>query len=1121
MRCSNCGSDNPAGNKFCGDCGSPLANRCTNCSADNPRGKPFCGNCGAALLAATSRSPASSGQVPEVVTTIKQARASTTVDGERKTVTALFADIKGSTELMEKLDPEEARAVIDPVLQLMMDAVHRYDGYVVQSAGDGIFALFGAPVAHEDHPQRAVHAAIAMHEALHRRDVDQPGRPAVETRIGINTGEVVLRLVHTGGHTEYTPVGHAANLAARMQSAAPADGIVISADTRRLVEGYFELYGLGPTEVKGVSEPLDVYEVIRTGPLHGHFDLSMRRGLTKFVGREREIADMKRALELAHHGHGQIVGMVAEAGTGKSRLFHEFKATLPAESKVLEAYSVSHGKASAWLPVLALLHDYVGIQEADDPATRREKLRAVLAALDPALADTQPYLFALLAIAESPDPIAQMDPRVKRRRTLEALKRLVLRESLNQPVVVIFEDLHWIDSETQALLDALADGIANARILLLVNYRPEYRHEWGHKSYYSQLRLDALDSRGAAEMLAALLGDGVELNPLKRLITERTEGNPFFIEEMVQALFDQGAIVRNGMVKVAHSLSQLRLPPTVQGILASRIDRLRIEQKELLQTMAVIGRESSFALIRKIASCGDGELEQMLSALQAGEFIYEQPAVAGIEYSFKHALTQEVAYNSLLLERRKLLHEGAGAAIEALHGGRLDDHLSELARHYQRSANTAKALEYLGRAGQQALQRSSHTEAIGLFTSALELLQTLPETAERLEQELALQLGLGAALTAAKGWGAAEVGELFAWARKLCQQIGETPHLFQVLSGLFAYYVLRGEMKPALELAKQLLSIAQNTGDATLLPAAHHAMGHAPFLMGQFIPARTHLELAYSLYDPDRYPSHAVPYFSCDIAVHSLGILSGTLGCLGFPDQAVATAERAVALARELDHPFSLCLALWMSQNVHDFRGDITAALKFTDAYLQIANERGFQAFSPLAILYRGAALVVSGQTEEGIAHLREGLDAARATGAEAFWSGYLPYLATGYALLGRVEESFVLLAEAMAFVESTGFRLLEANLYRFKGELTLMRPGAVSNSEAKSCFRQAIEVARLQNAKSWELRATTSLARLLASEGRRDEARAMLAEIYSWFTEGFDTIDLKDAKTLLDELAT
>src|SRR6266849_5212027 len=491
MRCTKCNYDNPADALFCMKCGTKVENRCSSCNTVNPADANFCRKCGGALGAGvpvSSPSPRAALEAPRVEVTHERQTAEG-LDGERKTVTALFADIKGSTELMRDLDPEEARVLIDPALKLMIDAVHRYDGYVVQSTGDGIFALFGAPVAHEDHPQRALHAALATRDALRRsgEELKKQGQSGVEVRIGINTGEVVLRMIHTGGHTEYTPVGHAVNLAARMQSAAPPDGIVISENTRNLVEGYFELRELGPTEVKGISEPINVYEVVGTGPLRGHFELAARRGLTKFVGREREVAELKRALELARGGHGQIVAAVAEAGTGKSRLVYEFKAMLPGDCKVLEAYSVSHGKASAYLPVLELLYRYLGIEDTDDKAARREKVETRLSVLDPALNDTLPLLYTLMGLHEGADPIAQMDPQIKRRRTLDAIKRIILRESLNQPTIVIFEDLHWIDGETQTLLDLLADGIANSRILLLVNYRPEYRHEWTNKSYYTQL----------------------------------------------------------------------------------------------------------------------------------------------------------------------------------------------------------------------------------------------------------------------------------------------------------------------------------------------------------------------------------------------------------------------------------------------------------------------------------------------------------------------------------------------------------------------------------------------------------------------------------------------------------
>ena len=371
------------------------------------------------------------------------------LEGERKTVTALFADLKGSTELMEALDPEEARAIVDPALRIMVDAVRRYEGYVVQSTGDGIFSLFGAPAAYEEHPQRALYAALQMQQELreygHGRAAQ--GGAALEARVGVNTGEVVVRTVETGGKVEYTPIGHTANLASRLQTMAPAGSIAASEHTRKLVEGYFELRALGPMPVKGISQPVDIYEVTGLGHLRTHFQRSTRRGLTKFVGRERELEQMKHALEQTLGGHEQVVAVMAEAGTGKSPLFYEFKAMLPPECKLLEAYSVSQGKASAWLPLIELLRDYFGIADADDAAARREKVRTIIIALDPSLNDALPYLFGLLGIVEHPDPLAQMDPQIKRRRTLDAIKRVILRESLNQPLVVIVEDLHWIDAQ--------------------------------------------------------------------------------------------------------------------------------------------------------------------------------------------------------------------------------------------------------------------------------------------------------------------------------------------------------------------------------------------------------------------------------------------------------------------------------------------------------------------------------------------------------------------------------------------------------------------------------------------------------------------------------------------------
>jgi class 3 adenylate cyclase/uncharacterized protein YcbX len=711
MQCPQCQAENDADLRFCESCGTKLARLCPSCGRELKPQARFCGKCGTALAADASK-PTVQTQPPQPVrVAVEQTEVS--IDGERKTVTALFADIKGSTELEEDLDPEEARAIVDPALKLMIDAVRRYDGYVVQSTGDGIFALFGAPVAHEDHPQRALYSALRMQEELRRYGLklQGEGRAPIEIRVGVNTGEVVVRAIATGANqVEYTPIGHTTNLASRLQSIARTGSIVVSEATRRLCEGYFKLNALGAARVKGVSEPVHVYEVTGLGPLRTRLQRSAGRGLTKFVGREREMEALKRSAEQARAGHGQIVAAMAEAGTGKSRLFFEFTAVSQSGWMVLETFSVSHGKALSYLPVIHLLHGYFGIDAGDDSRKRREKVAGKIAVLDRALEDALPYLFDLLGIAEGDDPLAQVDEQLKKRRTLEAIKRMLLRESLNQPVMVIFEDLHWIDERTQEFLNLLADSIGTARLLLLVNYRPGYSHQWNSKTYYTQLRLDPLGRESAGEMLAALLGDGDDLAALKRLIIEKTEGTPFFMEETVQVLLDEGALVRNGTVKLTRPLAELKIPPTVQAILAARIDRLPSDAKELLQALAVIGREFPLSLIRAVVTKSDDELNRLLGDLQLGEFIYEQPAVGDTEYVFKHALTQEVAYNSVLIERRKTLHERIGGALEALYASSIDDHLVELAHHYGRSANLDAAVQYLTHLGKQKMEEARRVE---------------------------------------------------------------------------------------------------------------------------------------------------------------------------------------------------------------------------------------------------------------------------------------------------------------------------------------------------------------------------------------------------------------------------
>ena len=1119
MRCTKCGTESTTGKKFCAACGSPLSSRCPKCGTTNAPSSAFCEDCGTALAGngapTATASPQVAATVSEIRVTPEQPNASTTIDGERKTVTALFADIKGSTELMRDLDPEEARAIVDPVLQLMMAAVHRYGGYVAQSTGDGIFALFGAPVAHEDHPQRALHAALAIQEEL-RRYADRlrtEGKIPVEARVGVNTGEVVVRTIETGGHTEYTPVGHVTNLAARMQTAAPAGSIAASEATQRLCEGYFEFRALGPTAVKGLNVPIEVYEVMRAGPLRTHFQLAARRGLTRFVGREREMAAMAGALEQARAGHGQIVSAVGEAGAGKSRLMYEFKATIPDECKVLEAYSVSHDKASAWLPVLELLKSYFEIADDDDDGRRSEKVEAKVRGLDPALAETLPYILSLLGIAGAGASLAMMDAQVKRRRTLEAVKRIIIGESLKQPLVVIFEDLHWIDAETQELLDLLVDSVASARILMLVNYRPEYHHEWGNRTCYTQLRLDPLGGQSADEMLHALLGEDASLQSLRRLIIEKTQGNPFFMEEIVRALVEQGVLVRNGATRLTKPLTEIHVPPTVHGILASRIDALPASEKGLLQTLAVIGKDLPLNLVRHITASPDDRLGPILKGLQASEFIYERPALGGAEYTFKHALTQEVAYNSVLLERRRLLHERTGEAIEALFKERIDDHLAELAHHYSRTANTRKAVEYLSRAGSQAAARSAHSEAVTRLSSALEFLKHLPDDAERARQELSAQLVLGHSLGTVKGWAAAESEPVYARARELCAQVRDPALAFRALYGQFIIRWWRLETDKAMELAAELLAAAEDMKDPAMLLVGYGARGCTFLQIGELGSAIQHLEKALAVFDL-RQP---LPWELELSRVTSFSYLHSGLYQLGYPDRAWAKSREMLEVAQRSSVPYVLTVTSYSAAQQDLVRGDGTAAQKHAEEAMALTEAFGFKSVSPLATTVNGAALIAQGRYEEGVAGMRRGISAFRATGGTSPTS-HLCHLAIGLGRIGRPQEGLEVVEKGFASVAKTGYRLDIPLLHRVKGELLLAQnPSDVA--EAEQCFRTAIEIARRQSARSPELRATTSLARLLTGQGRRDEARAMLAEIYGWFTEGFDTADLKDAKALLDEL--
>jgi class 3 adenylate cyclase/predicted ATPase len=1132
MKCTRCQQDNPPQAKFCLQCGTALALKCRVCGTELPAGAKFCPECGQTVSAQpaiatrfTSPGTYTPKHLAEKILTSKNA-----LEGERKQVTVLFADMKGSMELLADRDPEEARKILDPILEHMMEAVHRYEGTVNQVMGDGIMALFGAPLAHEDHAVRAGYAALRMQESVKKyaEGVQRTEGVPIQIRVGVNSGEVVVRSIGSDLRMDYTAVGQTTHLAARMEQMAMPGSILLTADALRLAEGYVQVKPLGPVNVKGLNEPVEVYEITGAGPVRSRLQAAAARGLTRFVGRTTEFETLCQALDRAGAGRGQMVALVGEPGVGKSRLFWEFTHSRRTVGwLILESGSVSYGKATPYLPLIDLLKAYFKITDRDDPREIREKVTGKLLTLDKALEPTLPAFLTLLDVAVE-DPSAgsgqaiwqNLDLPQRRQRILEAIKRLVLRESQVQPLLVVIEDLHWIDSETQALLDNLIESLPTARLLLLVNYRPEYQHGWGGKTYYTQLRVDPLPPESAEELLQALLGSDSGLAPLTRLLISRTEGNPFFLEESIRTLVETKFLTgERGNYRLARPIESTQVPATVQAVLAARIDRLPPEEKRLLQSAAVIGKDVPLSLLQAIADQSEEDLRRELTRLQAVEFLYETSLFPEVEYTFKHALTHEVAYRSLLQDRRRAVHVRIVEAIERLYRDRLTEHVELLAHHASRGELWEKAVEYLHQSGKKSATRSAYREAVGYFKAALEALVHLPETRETLKHAIAVRIDLGPALIAITATSAPVVEQTYTEARALCEQLGETPQLFPVLWALARIHDSRGELSAGRELGEQLLELAQRSQDPALLLEAHHELWANLSSLGELISARTHVEQGFALYDLPKHKHHAVLYGGHDPGVCCGYNAATVMWLLGYPDQALQRSLDSLALARELSHPYSMAHALFWAAWLHQHRGEFQAVQARIEEGMTLATEQGFPRWLGRGTVLRGWLLVEQGQTEAGIIQMLEGMAVRRARAAAVRDDTYYAaLLAEAYRKTGQSFEGLNVITETLAKVQQTGSRIYEAELYRIKGEL-LLAQSLADEGGAEACFQNALKVARGQSAKSLELRAAMSMSRLWQRQGKTAQVKQLLGEIYGWFTEGFDTADFKQAKALLEEL--
>jgi class 3 adenylate cyclase len=1040
MTCPRCQAANREGARFCRECGATFPAVCAACGAQGEAGSKFCDRCGAPLTATPPQPAAATPHFgpPESYTPKHLAEKILTskaaLEGERKQVTVLFADLKGSMELLADRDPEEARKLLDPVLERMMEAVHRYEGTVNQVMGDGIMALFGAPVAHEDHAVRACYAAIDFQRAM--RQLTDALRLShgltVHARVGLNSGEVVVRAISSDLHMDYTAVGQTTHLAARMEQLASPGTTLLTADTLRLVEGYVEVKPLGAMPVKGLPAPVEAYELTGAGPRRSRLSAAAARGLSRFVGRDAELDQLREALGRTAQGHGQVVAIVGEPGVGKSRLVWEVTHSHRSHGwLVLQAGSVSYGKATPYLPVVDLLKGYLQIADRDEPRAIREKVTGKLLTLDRAL---EPALAALLALLDLPVVDRRweaLDPAERRRRTMDALRRLLLRESQVQPLLVVFEDLHWVDAETQALLDRLVESLPTARILLLVNYRPEYRHEWGGKTFYRLLRLDPLAPENSTALLEALLGGDAGLQPLKQLLLARTEGNPLFLEESVRSLAGEGVLAgERGAYRLAKTLDAIHVPATVQAILAARIDRLPAEDKHLLQTAAVVGLEVPVAVLATVTEVSADTLADQLARLQAAEFLYETRLFPDVEYTFKHALTHEVAYGSLLQDRRRGLHARAVAAIERCFSERLAEHVERLAHHALRGEVWEQAVIYLRQAGRKAAERSAHREAAACLEQALDAVQRLPESRARGEQTIDLHL------YASSAWRAAADGTKSAeHARKaqaLAEALDDEHRLGQAWRELAVCAWMAGDSDRAVDLNHRALAIATGLHDDFLQEAANYSLGVLGQARGDYRDAAERLRGCSGTLHTARYD--LIGTLSAG-SVAAKQRLAWCLAELGEFAEAMMCAEEAAQIAREVDHPASLVFAYRSLGLVSLRRGAVMEAIPPLERAVGVCRAAQVRVLFDVAAAHLGYAYALSGRLPEGLALLEEALADPVATGTGNH-PLFLAYLGEAHLLAGRRDDAITVAQRALDLAHRQKERGNEAWVLRLLGAI-------------------------------------------------------------------------------------
>jgi len=1104
MKCPKCQHENSAKAKFCEECAAPLARTCDNCGSQVTSTAKFCLQCGFPLSPLTDdpRFASPKSYTPQHLAD-KILTSRTALEGERKQVTVLFADIKGSMELLADRDPEDAQKLLDPVLERMIEAVHRYEGTVNRVMGDGIMALFGAPIAHEDHAVRACYAALRMQETVTRYadEVQRTHGLPVTIRVGLNSGEIVVCAIGNDLHVDYTVVGQTAHLAARMEQMAKPGSVLTTADTLELAEGYVAVKPLGPVPVKGLANPVQIYEVTGAGDARTRLQVAAGRGLTRFVGRDVELEQLHRAQQLAARGQGQVVALVGEAGVGKSRLVREFvHSQNTVECLVLESKSVSYGRATPYLPVIELLRDYFNVNIHDSTQSIRERMTGKVLALDASLRDTIPPMLDLLDALDPDDPFRSLDLAQRRQSTYQAVVRLLLSESRVQPVIAVFEDLHWHDSLSLGLLSELVVAAQYARLLLVVSYRPEYTDEWRNRSNYRQIRVDPLASERLAEFLQALVGPDPRLAPLKNFLERRASGNPFFAEEILRRLVDTTVVVVvRGGYRLARPFSSTEVPPTVQAVLAARIDALPPSHKHLLQEAAVIGHEVPFSLLQAICGLSEDQLRGLLDSLQAAEFLYPTQLFPDLQYTFKHSLTHDVTYSGVLHERRREIHTRVVNAIEKLYANRLDEQVERLADHAVRGQLNDKAVPYLRQAGAKAAARSALLDARSSYEKALDLLKSQPESRAALEQAFEIRLELRRILRQL-GEGRNMLHHLRE-AEALAERLGDDRRRGQVYALMTTVLSSLDELDEALVAGTRALEIAGRLGDSEL-----------------GIVATSNLEQVY--YYRGEY-QHVLQFTADNLGAPSVGAAHQYFGMGALPSvfgraypvmsfaeigrfkEAAKYAAEAIKIAEPTEHAHTIGWAYYAASMLHVLKGDWAKAQSSVEYGMAMLRTGNVADLLPWAVAASAWVLAQLGEISEALNRVGEAkalLDWQAKRGLVGCHCGWA-YHAVSRAclLLGWVDEARRL---GDCAVESSrrqpGFT---AHALRLLGDIAT-HPDRLDVESGAAHYREALALANLHNMRPLVAHCHLGLGKLYRRMGETGRARENFTNATAMYCE-------------------